>query len=313
MTIITTITNIFSKKASENLLSIAMQPENITYGYFPKDSNKPITDKPLFNSIKIHNDDVTTAFMQLNALPIHQSSCNIILSAKYYSIVQVDKPMLPENELRAALTWQIKDLVPIEPSDMVIDYFDAPALASKERINVVCASEKQLKSYIGGINQNNAKVNRIIPEEFGFAELISKSTDATLLLCQQPNEDLLILIVKNEQLFSYRRIRATANIGIRSSEELAAGFIDKLSIEMQKSIDYFERQLKQSPVKVIKVLLPIDKESFIARKLSENTLLPVELLTLPHPYNDQRSFAITMSSLIKSNLSHDAKIEEAIA
>lgn len=317
MTIITKITKAFTKKTPENLLSIVMQSESIMYGYFFKEQKRKAleleVDKPLFNKIKVHNDDITTALMQLNVVPVNRSRCDIVLSANYYSIVQVDKPMLPENELKAALTWQIKDLVPIEPNDMVIDYFDAPNLGGIEKINVVCASEKKLKSYIGNINKNNVQVCRIIPEEFAFTELITKSSDATLLLCQQPNEDLLILIIKNAQLFSFRRIRATANIAMRSADDLTTGFIDKLSIEMQKSIDYFERQLKQSPVKEIKVLLPIEKESFIARKLSENTLLPVELLTLPYSDNEQRSFAITMSSLVNSNLETNDQPDKVIA
>ena len=110
--------------------------------------------------------------------------------------------MLPANELREALTWQIKDLVPIEPNDMAIDYFDAPMLTNVERLNVVCASALQLKGYVQYINQGNIELQRIIPEEFAFLDLIAKSNDATLLLCQRTNEDLLILIVKNGQLFS---------------------------------------------------------------------------------------------------------------
>ncbi len=309
----TNLTKLFRKKAPKNQLSIIIQSENVRYGYFPSDFTKNIHNKPVFNTISVHNENIINALTQLKSLPIEQACCDFILSSKLYSIIQVDKPALPDNELSAALTWQIKDLVPIEPSDMVIDYFDAPTLAGVEKINVVCASEQKLKSYIEHIIHDKMFINRIIPEEFAFAELITKSKDATLLLCQQPNEDLMILIVKNGQLFSYRRIRATANISLRSVDELSAGLIDNLSIEMQKSIDYFERQLKQSPVKMIKVLIPIEKESFIARKLSENTLLPVELLSLPHPFNGKREFAMTMLALFERKLIDDAEVEKVIA
>ena len=69
-----------------------------------------------------------------------------------------------------------------------------------------------------------------------------------------------------------------------------------MSIEIQKSIDFFERQLKQPPVKVINVLLPIETEAFVARKLSENTHVPVELLSLPDGFDNNRAAAVVIGN-----------------
>ena len=88
-----------------------------------------------------------------------------------------------------------------------------------------------------------------------------------------------------------------ASIGQRTEEELAVGITDSLSVEIQKSVDFFERQLKQPPVKTIKVLLPIRTEAFIARKLSENTHITVELLKLPETYPDDRAYAAVIGNV----------------
>lgn len=308
MTIIAKMKQLFSKKGSNNLLSIALRQEDVIYGYFP------IKSSPLFNKIPMFNNDASTAFFQLHKLSLNKSRCDLILCSKYYHIVQVDKPNLPAEELPSALKWKIQDLVPINTNDMVLDYFDAPSLAGVEKLNVICTAESKLKELVQHLHKNNLYINRIITEEFAFAGLISNTDTATLLICQQPGEDILILIVKSGQLFSYRRIRTTADIGRRNVEELSAGFIDNLSIEIQKSIDYFERQLKQSPVKHIKVLIPVENEDFIARKLSENTLLPVELLTLPADYNNERAFAITMSDMTGVSMNKNVdNVEETVS
>ena len=133
-----------------------------------------------------------------------------------------------------------------------------------------------------------------------------------MLVCQQPHEDVLVLIVRDGQLFSYRRLRGMANIGKRSPDELSMGLIDTLSIEIQKSIDFFERQLKQPPVKVINVLLPIDNEAFIARKLSENTHVSVELLRLPEAFSQDRSFAAATGSMIGSTVLNQSTQEPEV-
>ena len=73
---------------------------------------------------------------------------HLVLNDQQTQIVQVDKPSVPEAEITSALKWQIKDLVTIAPDNMVLDYFDAPALAnSKDKINVVCASLSELKGF----------------------------------------------------------------------------------------------------------------------------------------------------------------------
>ena len=76
------------------------------------------------------------------------------------------------------------------------------------------------------------------------------------------------------------------------------GAIDNLSIEIQKSVDFFERQLKQPPVKKINVLLPFETEAFIARKLTENTHIPVELLNIPEAYPNTRSAASVIGVML---------------
>ena len=120
--------------------------------------------------------------------------------------------------------------------------------------------------------------------------------DAVLLVCQQPNEEINLLIIKNGQLFFSRRLRGFVQISKKSEDELMMGVIDSLSLEIQRSTDYFERQLKQAPIKTIEVLVPIANEAFLARKLAENTNVEVKLFTMPDAFDNERKQAVAIAA-----------------
>ncbi|XQW85539.1 hypothetical protein ACOYR1_02065 [Thalassotalea piscium] len=235
-----------------------------------------------FNELPALDKNYSPALKSLTKELALSGHCHLVLSSEQSQIVQIEKPNIPENELKAALKWQVKDLVSIDPSDMILDYFDAPHSAiGTEKLHVVCAAKSELASYVEQLTDDGLSVESITIEEFAFASLVPASDDACLVVCQQPNEEIILLIVKQNILYFYRRLRGLANIASKSEDELMMNVVDSLSLEIQRSTDYYERQLKQAPIRSIEVLVPMDNEAFLARKLAENTHVPVNLLTLP--------------------------------
>ena len=119
---------------------------------------------------------------------------------------------------------------------------------------------------------------------------------ATLLVCQQPGEDMLILIIKQGRLYFQRRLRGMASIGNKTESELDMGTIDSLTLEIQRSADYFERQLKQAPIKNIDILVPIKHEAYLARRLAENSNAPVNLFNMPDGFEEHRIHAAAVGA-----------------
>ena len=174
-----------------------------------------------------------------------------------------------------------------------------PCWVAKKKINVVCAPLDELKKLVAATEQGNVKVSAITTQEFAFANLLTPQHDANLLVCQQPNEEITLLIVKQKQIFFYRRLRGFAQIATKTADELSFSIIDDISLEIQRSTDYFERQLKQAPIKEIKVLLPIALESICVEKLAQNSAVPVSLLELPHPYHEHREYAAAIGACLE--------------
>ena len=286
------LSSIFSKKNEHNLLGLCLRQNSIAYCALDAQGNASFLDED------VADKNYAKALKRLSTSLSTPRQCHLILHASQSQIVQVDKPNIPEQELTEALKWQIKDLVSIAPDDMVLDYFDGPTMSGgMEKLHVVCAAKSELIPVVESLHAQDFVVNTISIEEFAFANLIPRSDEACLLLCQQPDEEMLVLIVKQGRLYFYRRLRGMAKVGEKSSEELDAGIIDALSLEIQRSVDYYERQLKQAPIRDIQVLVPAEQEALIARKLAENTHLPVNIFTLPQQVADNKPYSASFGAL----------------
>ncbi len=316
MSLLTRISQLFSKQQSNQILGIALQQGALTSCLLPEIQNSAKDEhvemsQALCQNTAVNLSDFAKAITALHTDSPLTGQCHLVLNAQQSQIVQVDKPNVPANEIVAALKWQIKDLVSISPDNMVLDYFDSPLLSGgKEKINVVCAPLNELKKLVKAINKTGAEVASIVTEEFAFANLLPVQSEACLLVCQQPNEEITLLIVKQGQLYFHRRLRGFSQIAKKSEDELVMTMIDSLALEIQRSSDYFERQLKQAPIKKIKVLLPMASENFFARKLAENSHLPVDLLALPDAFLQHRTHAAAIGvTLLEARLAEKAQLQ----
>lgn len=309
MSLFTSIINIFSKSQPDQLVGISLRQESVALCSLPSlvatsPEDNAADSGAIFKYKHVNQLDFSNAIIDLHAEFAFTGKCHIVLSDQQSQIVQVDKPNVPVAEINAALKWQVKDLVSISPDNMVLDYFDGPILSGgKEKINVVCSPINELKKIVAAINNNGIEIESITTAEFAFANLLATQTDACLLVCQRPNDEIILLIVKQGKLYFHRRLRGFRQIASKTEDELAMTVVDNLALEVQRSSDFFERQLKQAPIKEIKVLLPIDSEGFLARKLAENSHIPVTLLALPEAYKQHRSHAAAIGATM-----HEVKI-----
>ena len=57
---------------------------------------------------------------------LDRQQCSTLLDIGDYQLLVVDAPEVPPQELRAAVRWQIQDLIDFHIDDAVLDVFDAP-------------------------------------------------------------------------------------------------------------------------------------------------------------------------------------------
>jgi MSHA biogenesis protein MshI len=167
--------------------------------------------------------------------------CNVALSISKYQLLQLDRPPVEDTELNQALQWAMKEQL-FSDEELVIDYFDPPVAASTvKKLNVVVISKREVIEIRDGVLKAGLSLNIIGVEELAICNLLIPSNDAFITLKQQEGGQLSLSIVKNNELFFSRRLRGYENLANFSPEELKMGVVDNLSLEIQRSMDYFER------------------------------------------------------------------------
>jgi MSHA biogenesis protein MshI len=179
----------------------------------------------------------------------------VIIPPDMYQIIQLEKPALSEQELVAALPWQVKDLTDIVVEELILDYIDLPAAPGQPlKINVVVAAKTQLLELIAIISQQKLILKKILVEEWLIHELLEYADHAALVLMHQPDQDVLLQVIRQGQLQFSRRLRGFNRLHQYDTSELEQGVFDNLLLEIQRSMDYIESQLKLPPVRSIYLL-----------------------------------------------------------
>ena len=129
--------------------------------------------------------------------------------------------------------------------------------------------------------------------ELATCELLEPSDDAVMTLVQQKGQEICLNIVKQGNLYFSRRLRGYENLSTFNEQELQMGVGDNLSVEIQRSMDYFESQLKQAPVK--KILLGLDSKHLdkVAEIMQQLTFMPVEPFRPALAKDDELDFGST--------------------
>ncbi|GAC13794.1 type IV pilus biogenesis protein PilM [Aliiglaciecola lipolytica] len=221
---------------------------------------------------------------------LSNTPCHVVLNPSGYQIQQVEKPQVAEEEMGQALVWSVKDLLPNQ-EDIVVDYFELPAQsAGANKINVVAIPKVKLEEITDGVIESGLELKSIGILELIIADLVESSDEAVLTLVQEPGQEICLNIIKQGQVYFSRRLRGYENLPTFSEDELQMGVGDNLSVEIQRSMDYFESQLRQAPVR--KILLAIESPHLdkLAQLMQQLTFMTVETLQIDVPHKEELNY-----------------------
>lgn len=204
----------------------------------------------------------------MNEQKLHHGQVSVVLSRDFYQTFDIEKPKVEESELMATLPFSIKDLVSDSIFDLVVDYYDMPFQQHKgEQITALCTPKKRIISIRDMILKEGMELKEIITEELALARLLGKSEEVNLLLSQQKNE-LILTVVKDEQLFFSHRLRGFNELLAAPLNDLDNTLLDGLSLELQRALDYMNSQLRIASISHLYLALICPDLPLLAEKLS---------------------------------------------
>lgn len=191
----------------------------------------------------------------------------LVLAADFYQLLLVDKPNVQDDELNAALLWSVKDIANQAVSDIHLDYFES-SKQTTNKVNVVVTEKSLLSALLLAAKSAGFHTLGVSIEEMAMSNLFNDS-QARLVLSHREGQELLLTVVRGGEVFMQRRVRGFLQIDKVSAEDLAYGVADNLSLEIQRSMDYFESHLREAPVSSIELVMDGEREQ-LATLISAN-------------------------------------------
>jgi MSHA biogenesis protein MshI len=217
--------------------------------------------------IPLTKQDWLTAF-EILVVSTPWVNVQVVLSGDYYQLLVVDKPPVDDEEMAQALQWAIKDMVSKPVAELHLDYFESPQ-ANSNKLTVVVVERQIISALAQAAQQCDVGISGISIEEMAISNLSVDDHLAKLVLSHEPNHELKLTVIKHGQLYMQRSVRGFNQIDTVTADDLHLGVADNLSLELQRSMDYFESQLRQAPVASIELLMGGAREE-LGRLLSAN-------------------------------------------
>ncbi len=206
----------------------------------------------------------------------------LVLGPSLYQSVQLDRPQLPDAEISQALKFNLRDLVSLPPNNIASDYYDVPTqLAGQDKINAIVADKALLESLVTALRDISTNLRGIVAEEQAVASLFEDLHEPAVVAYQHDFEPALIQVYKDGELQVNRFVSALEKLSELGHDELNLGAGAPLSVEVQRSADYFERQLRQRPVREVVAAIGTKQRAALQQQLESDLGLTVRWAEYP--------------------------------
>ena len=213
-------------------------------------------------------------------------TCTTLLAPDAYQLLSVEAPTVPAEELKTAIRWRLKDMLDFHVDDATIDVFDVPldkdAPVRTRSIYAVAARNQLIQRRQEMFVHAKIELKAIdIPDlaQRNISALLEPPGRGLAMLSFDESGGLLTVTYKAE-LYLARRIDVSLPQLAGASGEQKTALHEKITLELQRSLDHFDRQYHF--ITVAKLLLaPMGAENApLQASLKENFYTPVDSFDL---------------------------------
>jgi MSHA biogenesis protein MshI len=211
--------------------------------------------------------------------------CSTLLAGGEYQILSVEAPNVAPDELKTAVRWRLKDMLDFPVNDATIDVLDIPvdksaAVRPQQSLFAVAARNSVVKP-----RQQLFAAARVGLSVIDIPEMAQRNVSALLepqgrgvAMLSFGRDGGLLTVSYNAELYLARRIDVTLEQLLDADHDRKHHSFDKITLELQRSLDHFERQF--SFISVAKLVLAPSEVTGLEEYLSSNLYMPVESLDL---------------------------------
>lgn len=265
----------------EGWLSIAILRDGMTVAAIERGAGaKPALRLAAFVPGKAAPDTLETAVRDAQPGARHVVT---VLAGGDYQILNVEAPNVPREELSTAVRWRLKDILDFQVAEATIDVLEIPLDANaraQQSIFVVAARNTVIQPRQKLFLDAKVDLHAIdIPEmaQRNVSAMLEPEGRGVAMLSFGDDGGLLTVSYRGE-LYLSRRFDVTLAQLLEPDHERKHQTFDKITLELQRSLDHFERQY--SFISIAKLVLGPSPVTGLDDYLSSNLYTPVETLDL---------------------------------
>ena len=267
----------FGVKFAEGWMSVVRHGDRIDLAHVirPLGKHPEIT---LCDSFRVENGEGDALARLAQSRGLKRYRCVNVLGEEQYRMLQVDAPAVPPEERVQALRWRLKDAVDFPVDGAAIALADIPVEGGRQASVFAVVSP----STVVGERMSLFHEAKIPLEAINIPELavrnvaaLFEETNRGLAFLALTHGDGILTITYRGELYLSRRIEISTATLAEADPERRQQMLERLALELQRTLDNFDRQYGFISVSRLLVASEFDCAGTVAG-LVENLYLPVQ-------------------------------------
>ena len=256
------------KTLSRGIVGISLLPEGIAIA---------LAEYGEANSVKLkHCEFIPTSEQDqtlkslVNEHKLTEFDCHLLLTSEHYRIVNIEAPVVPDNEMKEAIRWKLNDLIDFPADQAEIDFFGLPPsknVSAAKMLSAVASDDAVLRTLIEPFLASELDINVINIQEMALRNLavLLPENDRGIALLHLQKHSGMIVIQKDGIIYLSRKLNTGFEQLELSSDEgesdsSPSSHLYNLGLEIQRSLDYVESFYGLPPISGIAVI-PMDRNT----------------------------------------------------
>jgi MSHA biogenesis protein MshI len=211
------------------------------------------------------------------------ADASIALAPGNYTILQIERPPVEEEELLAAARWRVKSLLDYPVDEAVLQVFDTPQPNERQRspmLNVVAAPARAVREIAAVVRKAGLQPQKITIAELALRNLVSAHSllPGPAIIVFLTARQGIIQVTSDDRIYLSRRLDYGLG-SVKPVDVLATGIHNTLPLELRRTIDYFDSHFSAGSIR--RVLAGPDEPNFMGFMRHAGEIIGLSVTPLP--------------------------------
>lgn len=208
--------------------------------------------------------------------------CVTLMRPGSYRVVQMEPPAVAPDERVEAMRWRLKDMVNFPVDDAALAVADVPGDVGRQaQVLAIAAPRQAIGECMKRFADARLTLAAIDVPDMALRNVAAlfEEGDRGLAFLHLCEDAILLIITWRGELCLSRQIDLPVAVLMQPDEERHGQFFERLALELQRTLDNFDRQFSYIPVARLLVASEFAAAATVGA-LARNLYLPVQVMDL---------------------------------